>query len=156
MSGYAGGSASSAEYLTVSGGRTGHAESVEITYDPSTITYGQLLQIFFSVAHDPTTLNRQGPDVGSQYRSAIFSADDEQARIAQAYIAQLDKARVFTSRIVTEVTKLPAFFPAEDYHQDYFTLHPYEPYIMINDAPKVVNLKQIFAGVYSEQRAAVR
>ncbi|MEO8678120.1 MAG: peptide-methionine (S)-S-oxide reductase MsrA [Vicinamibacterales bacterium] len=149
ISGYAGGTASTAEYRTVGTGRTAHAESVAITYDPSRLTYGQLLRVFFSVAHDPTTLNRQGPDYGTQYRSAIFFEDAEQERIARAYIAQLDSAHVFEARIVTEVTKLPGFYRAEDYHQDYATLHPSDPYIVINDAPKVVNLQRLFPDLYA-------
>jgi len=148
ISGYAGGSASTAEYRTVGTGRTGHAESVEVTYDPSRLTYGQLLRVFFSVAHDPTTLNRQGPDYGTQYRSAIFFNDSEQEKIARAYIAQLDAAHVFESRIVTEVTRLPGFYRAEDYHQDYATRHPSDMYIVINDAPKVVNLQKLFPDLY--------
>jgi peptide-methionine (S)-S-oxide reductase len=150
ISGYAGGAASTAQYEVVSTGRTGHAESVRITYDPSRVTYGQLLRVFFSVAHDPTTLNYQGPDHGTQYRSAIFFEDAEQERIARAYIAQLDKAHVFRNPIVTEVTKLPGFYRAEDYHQDYFRLHPRDSYIMINDAPKVANLKTLFPDLYVE------
>jgi len=148
ISGYAGGSASTAEYRTVGTGRTGHAESVEVTYDPSRLTYGQLLRVFFSAAHDPTTLNRQGPDYGTQYRSAIFFDDSEQEKIARAYIAQLEAAHVFDSRIVTEVTKLPGFYRAEDYHQDYATRHPSDMYIVINDAPKVANLQKLFPDLY--------
>jgi len=134
-SGYSGGSAKTAEYELVSTGETGHAESVQITYDPSKITYGQLLRVFFSVAHDPTQLNRQGPDQGTQYRSSIFYRTDEQKRIAEAYIAQLDKAGVFQRPIVTQVVPLKAFYPAEAYHQDYASLHPNNPYIVYNDAP---------------------
>ena len=148
VSGYAGGAASTAHYEVVSAGGTGHAESVQIFYDPSQITYGQLLRVFFSVAHDPTTLNRQGPDEGTQYRSAIFFDDAEQEKIARAYIAQLDRAGVFKHPIVTEVTKLPGFYEAEDYHQDYATLHPSDPYIVINDAPKVASLKKLFPDLY--------
>jgi len=148
LSGYAGGAASTAQYEIVSTGETGHAESVEITYDPSKITYGRLLRIFFSVAHDPTTLNRQGPDRGTQYRSVIFFRDAEQEKIARAYIAQLDQAHVFKNPIVTAVTKLPAFYEAEAYHQNYATLHPDDPYIAINDAPKVVNLQKFFPDLY--------
>src|SRR6478736_8690899 len=129
VSGYAGGTKSTADYQTVSGGRTGHAESVEIKYDPKKISYGKILQIYFSVAHDPTQLNRQGPDSGPQYRSAIFTTSDEQARVAKAYIAQLDAAKVYRTPIVTKVGPLDGFFPAEAYHQDYLTLHPNEPYI---------------------------
>jgi peptide-methionine (S)-S-oxide reductase len=148
ISGYAGGSASTAQYEVVSTGRTGHAESVQIAYDPARVTYGQLLRVFFSVAHDPTTLNRQGPDEGTQYRSAIFFQDADQERIARAYIAQLDQAHVFKNPIVTDVTKLPAFYEAEDYHQDYATLHRHDPYIVVNDAPKVANLRALFPDLY--------
>jgi peptide-methionine (S)-S-oxide reductase len=150
VSGYAGGAANTAHYEMVGTGRTGHAESVQIFYDPAVVSYGQLLRVFFSVAHDPTTLNRQGPDDGPQYRSAIFVQDAEQEKIARAYIAQLDQARVFRSPIVTDVTKLPAFYDAEDYHQDYATLHPRDSYIMINDAPKVANLQTLFPDLYVE------
>lgn len=147
-SGYSGGAAKTAEYEVVSTGETGHAESVQIVYDPSQITYGELLRIFFSVAHDPTQLNRQGPDEGTQYRSSIFSANDEQKRIAEAYIAQLDQAKIFPRPIVTKVVPLQAFYPAEAYHQNYAALHPNQPYIMFNDAPKVEHLKQEFPGLY--------
>jgi peptide-methionine (S)-S-oxide reductase len=148
ISGYAGGSASTARYEVVGSGRTGHAESVQITYDPARVTYGQLLRVFFSVAHDPTTLNRQGPDDGTQYRSAVFFQDADQERIARAYIAQLDAAHVFRDPIVTDVTKLPGFYAAEDYHQNYATLHPHDPYIVVNDAPKVANLRTLFPELY--------
>ena len=148
-SGYSGGAANTAEYELVSNGDTGHAESVRITYDPSQITYGQLLRIFFSVAHDPTQLNRQGPDTGTQYRSSIFYASDEQKRIAEAYIAQLEKAKVFPRPIVTQVAALKAFYPAEAYHQDYAAHHPNNPYIVVNDAPKVANLRQHFPDLYT-------
>jgi peptide-methionine (S)-S-oxide reductase len=148
-SGYSGGSAKTAEYETVSTGETGHAESVEVVYDPSQITYGDLLRVFFSVAHDPTQLNRQGPDQGTQYRSSIFYSSDEQKRIAEAYIAQLDKAGVFPRRIVTQVVPLQAFYPAEAYHQNYAALHPYQPYIVYNDAPKVEHLRQEFPDLYT-------
>src|SRR5881296_2158156 len=141
VSGFAGGSRATAHYEIVSMGMTGHAESVQITYDPSQITYGQLLKVFFAVAHDPTELNRQGPDEGTQYRSAIFYNGDEQKRIAEAYIAQLDQAKVFPRRIVTQLVPLKAFFPAEAYHQDYATRHPDNPYIVYNDAPKVAHLR---------------
>ena len=147
-SGYSGGSAKTAEYETVSTGETGHAESVEIVYDPSQITYGELLRVFFSVAHDPTQLNRQGPDQGTQYRSSIFYSSDEQKRIAEAYIAQLDKAGVFPRSIVTQVVPLQAFYPAEAYHQNYAALHPYQPYIVYNDAPKVEHLRKEFPELY--------
>jgi peptide-methionine (S)-S-oxide reductase len=148
-SGYSGGSANTAEYEIVSGGETGHAESVKIVYDPSRITYGQLLRVFFSVAHDPTELNRQGPDSGTQYRSSIFYGSDEQKRIADAYIAQLDQAKVFPRPIVTQVVPLKAFYPAEAYHQDYAARHPDNPYIFFNDAPKVANLRQQFPDLYT-------
>jgi peptide-methionine (S)-S-oxide reductase len=147
-SGYAGGSAKNAEYEIVSTGETGHAESVQIVYDPSQITYGELLRIFFSVAHDPTQLNRQGPDEGTQYRSSIFYSNDEQKRIAESYIAQLDKANVFSRPIVTKVVPLDKFYPAEAYHQNYAALHPNQPYIVFNDVPKVEHLKQEFPGLY--------
>jgi peptide-methionine (S)-S-oxide reductase len=148
-SGYSGGSSTTAVYEVVSTGLTGHAESVKITYDPSQITYGELLRVFFSVAHDPTELNRQGPDEGTQYRSVIFYNNDEEKRIAQAYIAQLDQARVFKQKIVTQVVPLKAFYPAEAHHQNYATLHPDSPYIMFNDAPKVAHLKQQFPDLYT-------
>lgn len=147
-SGYSGGSANDAEYEIVSSGTTGHAESVKIVYDPSQITYGQLLKVFFSVAHDPTQLNRQGPDVGRQYRSSIFFGNDEQKRIAESYIAQLDKSGVFGRKIVTVVVPLKAFYAAEAYHQDYARLHPNEPYIVVNDAPKVAHLRAEFPALY--------
>ena len=140
-SGYAGGTADTADYETVSSGTTDHAESVEVVYDPSRITYGQILRVFFSIAHDPTQLNRQGPDTGRQYRSAIFYADDEQKRIANAYIDQLNKAHVFDRPIVTEVVPLQAFFEAETYHQDYAARNPLNPYIVINAQPKVRKLR---------------
>jgi peptide-methionine (S)-S-oxide reductase len=148
-SGYSGGEAKTAQYEVVSTGETGHAESVKITYDPAQVTYGELLRVFFSVAHDPTQLNRQGPDDGTQYRSVIFYGNDEQKTIAEAYIAQLDKAKVFPQRIVTQVVPLKAFYPAEAYHQDYATLHPDQPYIVYNDAPKVVHLRQQFPELYA-------
>jgi peptide-methionine (S)-S-oxide reductase len=148
-SGYSGGEARTADYEVVSTGETGHAESVKITYDPSQITYGELLRVFFSVAHDPTQLNRQGPDQGTQYRSVIFYGDDEQKKIAEAYIAQLDQAKVYPRPIVTQVVPLKAFYPAEAYHQDYATRHPDQPYIVYNDAPKVAHLKQQFPQFYT-------
>jgi len=148
-SGYSGGSAKAAEYEVVSTGQTGHAESVQIAFDPSQITYGELLRVFFSVAHDPTELNRQGPDDGRQYRSVIFYSNAEQKQIAEAYIAQLDKAGVFPHRIVTQVVPLQAFYPAEAYHQNYAALHPNQPYIMFNDAPKVEHLRQEFPDLYT-------
>ncbi|RQH07256.1 peptide-methionine (S)-S-oxide reductase MsrA [Bradyrhizobium sp. RP6] len=155
VSGYAGGTKATADYQTVSSGRTGHAESVEIKYDPKKISYGKILQIYFSVVHDPTQLNRQGPDVGPQYRSAIFTASDEQKKVAEAYIAQLNAARVFNKPIVTKVGALEAFYPAEAYHQDYLTLHPNQPYIAYNDIPKVENLKKLFADNYIEKPTLV-
>src|SRR5271165_2090469 len=147
-SGYSGGSAHTAEYEIVSTGSTGHAESVKVVYDPSKITYGQLLKVFFSVALDPTQLNRQGPDEGTQYRSVIFYGNDEQQRIAKAYIAQLDHGKVFPRPIVTQVVALKAFYPAEGYHQNYATLHPDNPYIRFNDLPKVANLQGQFPNLY--------
>jgi len=150
-SGYSGGSAATAEYETVSTGTTGHAESVRVTYDPSQVSFGQLLKVFFSVAHDPTQLNRQGPDTGTQYRSAIFYNDPEQAKITKAYIGQLEQARVFERPIVTQVTPLQGFYPAEAYHQNYATLHPNEPYIAYNDAPKVEHLRQQLPALYKEK-----
>ena len=155
VSGYAGGSKNTADYSTVSSGTTGHAESVEIKYDPSKISYGKILQIFFSVAHDPTQLNRQGPDSGTQYRSAIFTTSDEQKKVAEAYIAQLNAAKVYRKPIVTKVGPLEGFYPAEAYHQDYLTLHPSQPYIAYNDLPKVENLKKIFAENYIEKPTLV-
>ncbi len=146
--GYAGGSASTATYDQVTTETTGHAESVEVVYDPSKITYGQLLRVFFSVAHDPTQLNRQGPDVGTSYRSAIFYLNDDQRRIATAYIAQLDTAKVFPRRIVTQVTPLKGFYRAEDYHQDYALHHPDNPYIQVCDRPKIEMLKRQFPELF--------
>jgi peptide-methionine (S)-S-oxide reductase len=155
VSGYAGGSKSTADYSMVSTGTTGHAESVEIKYDPKKISYGKILQIFFSVAHDPTQLNRQGPDSGTQYRSAIFTTSEEQRKVTDAYIAQLNAAKVYSRPIVTKVGPLQGFFPAEAYHQDYLTLHPNQPYIAYNDIPKVENLKKIFAENYIEKPTLV-
>jgi peptide-methionine (S)-S-oxide reductase len=155
VSGYAGGSKSTADYNMVSTGTTGHAESVQIKYDPKQISYGKILQIFFSVAHDPTQLNRQGPDSGTQYRSAIFTTSDEQKKVAEAYIAQLNAAKVYKKPIVTKIGPLEAFYPAEAYHQDYLTLHPNQPYIVFNDIPKVENLKKIFAENYIEKPTLV-
>jgi peptide-methionine (S)-S-oxide reductase len=155
VSGYSGGSQMNADYHMVSTGTTGHAESVEIKFDPRKISYGKILQIFFSVAHDPTQLNRQGPDTGTQYRSAIFTTNDEQKKVADAYIAQLNAAKVYGKPIVTKVGPLQAFFAAEAYHQDYLTLHPNQPYIAYNDIPKVENLKKIFAQDYSEKPVLV-
>jgi peptide-methionine (S)-S-oxide reductase len=150
--GYSGGDAKTAEYETVSTGTTGHAESVKVVYDPSQITYGKLLQVFFSVAHDPTELNRQGPDEGTQYRSIVFYADADQQRIAQAYIDQLDQAKVFKSKIVTQVVPLQAFYQAEAYHQDYATHNPDDTYIMMFDAPKLDNLRKKFPDLYKAYR----
>lgn len=155
VSGYAGGSKTTADYNMVSTGTTGHAESVEIKYDPNKISYGRILQIFFSVVHDPTQLNRQGPDSGTQYRSAIFTTNDEQKKVADAYIAQLNAAKVYRKPIVTRVGPLEGFYAAEAYHQDYLTLHPTQPYIAYNDIPKVENLKKIFAGNYIEKPTLV-
>jgi len=150
--GYAGGSASTATYDQVTTETTGHAESVRVVYDPSKITYGQLLRVFFSVAHDPTQLNRQGPDVGTSYRSAIFYSSEEQQRIAQAYIAQLDAAHVFPKPIVTQVTPLKGFYDAESYHQDYALHNPDNPYILVCDRPKVEALKQQFPELFQDYR----
>jgi peptide-methionine (S)-S-oxide reductase len=150
-SGYAGGTARTARYEEVSEGETGHAESVRITYDPSLITYGQLLKVFFAVAHDPTELNRQGPDTGTQYRSAIFYSNEEQKRIAMAYIDQLNNAQAFKRPIATQVTTLNAFYQAEEYHQDYAARHPKDRYIVINDLPKVANLRKQFPNLYIER-----
>ena len=148
ISGYAGGARDTAHYPMVGSGTTGHAESVQITFDPHRVTYGRILQIYFSVAHDPTELNRQGPDTGTQYRSAIFPQTPEQARIAASYIAQLDEAKVFPSTIVTAVERDKGFYPAEAYHQDYLTLHPAQAYIAINDLPKVAALERLFPDLY--------
>lgn len=148
-SGYAGGSATTAEYELVSTGETGHAESVKIIYDSSKITYGQLLRVFFSVAHDPTQLNRQGPDEGTQYRSSIFYGTDDQKRIAEAYVAQLANTKVFQRPIVTQVVPLKSFYPAEAYHQNYAAQHPDDPYIVYNDAPKVAHLHEQFPDLYT-------
>jgi peptide-methionine (S)-S-oxide reductase len=156
VSGYAGGSQMTATYEQVSTGTTGHAESVQIKFDPKQISYGKILQIFFSVAHDPTQLNRQGPDSGTQYRSAIFTTSDDQKKVADAYIAQLNAAKVYPKAIVTKVSALQGFFPAEAYHQDYLTLHPNQPYIAYNDLPKIENLKKIFAENYTEKPTLVR
>jgi peptide-methionine (S)-S-oxide reductase len=155
VSGYAGGSKMTADYTMVSTGTTGHAESVQIKYDPKQISYGKILQIFFSVAHDPTQLNRQGPDSGTQYRSAIFTTNDEQKKVTDAYIAQLNAAKVYKKPIVTKVGPLEGFYAAEAYHQDYLTLHPTQPYIAFNDIPKVENLKKIFAENYIEKPTLV-
>ncbi|MGI8401998.1 MAG: peptide-methionine (S)-S-oxide reductase MsrA [Gemmatimonadaceae bacterium] len=148
ISGYAGGDVTGPSYEQVSTGDTGHAESVEVIYDPSQLSYGKLLQIFFSVAHDPTQLNRQGPDHGTQYRSAIFFRTAEQQQIADAYIKQLATAKTFSSPIVTQVARLKGFYPAEEYHQHYLEQHPTQLYIVINDLPKVAALKKQFADLY--------
>ena len=155
MSGYAGGSKVTADYNVVSTGCDRPRRIRRDEYDPKKISYGKMLQIFFSVAHDPTQLNRQGPDSGTQYRSAIFSANDEQKKVADAYIAQLNAAKVFTKPIVTKVGPLEAFYPAEEYHQDYLTLHPTQPYIAYNDLPKVEALKKVFAENYIEKPTLV-
>ena len=156
VSGYAGGKEAAASYGMVSSGSTGHAESVKVSYDPSQITYGQLLQIFFSVAHNPTELNRQGPDSGTQYRSAIFPQNAEQKQIAESYIAQLNQAKVFPAPIVTTIEEGQSFFPAENYHQDYLALNPYNPYIVFNDLPKVQNLARIFPSLYRAKPVLVK
>jgi peptide-methionine (S)-S-oxide reductase len=148
LSGYAGGASSTAQYDTVSSGRTGHAESVKITFDPRKVSYGRILQIYFSVAHDPTQLNRQGPDSGTQYRSAIFAMNDQQKSVAQQYVAQLDRAGVYAHPIVTRIDPFNGFYSAEDYHQDYATLHPNQPYIAFNDLPKIENLKRLYPDLY--------
>jgi peptide-methionine (S)-S-oxide reductase len=150
VSGYSGGGAATARYQIVSTGATGHAESVRITYDPSLISYSELLRVFFSVAHDPTQLNRQGPDVGSQYRSAIFYANEAQKQTAQAYIDQLSKAGVFSGPIVTQVAPFEQFYAAEDYHQNYLANHPHQPYIVFNDQPKLRQLQQQFPALYKQ------
>jgi peptide-methionine (S)-S-oxide reductase len=156
VSGYAGGAANTAHYERVSDGNTGHAESVEITFDPAQVSYGTLLQIYFSVAHNPTELNRQGPDSGTQYRSAIFTKSAEQQRVAQAYIAQLDAAHSFDKPIVTKLETFNGFYPAEEEHQDFLTEHPTYPYIVINDLPKVAQLKQLYPNRYQEQPVLVK
>jgi peptide-methionine (S)-S-oxide reductase len=152
-SGYAGGAASTAHYEMVGSETTGHAESVQVVYDPSKVTFGQLLRVFFAVAHDPTQLNYQGPDTGPSYRSVVFTANADQARIAKAYIEQLDAAKVFRKKIVTDVAAPMPFYPAEDYHQDYATLHPGDLYIRVNDAPKVEHLKALLPELYSATKA---
>lgn len=156
LSGYAGGSKETAIYGVVSSGRTSHAESVQVTFDPRQISYGRILQIYFSVAHDPTQLNRQGPDQGTEYRSAIFYKDDTQKKIADAYIAQLNEAGVFKRPIETQVNKLSAFYRAEAYHQDYATLHPTNPYIVYNDLPKMKNLMRLFSDLYRDKPVLVK
>ena len=156
VSGYAGGSADSARYDAVSTGSTGHAESVKITYDPKQISLGKILQIYFSVVHDPPQLNRQGPASGTQYRSAIFTSQPEAQKIAKDYIAELDAAKVYKKPIVTQIEPMNGFYQAENYHQDYLTLHPYQPYIAFNDIPKVDNLKKLFAADYRDKPVLVR
>jgi len=155
VSGYAGGARGTAHYETVSGGRTGHAESVKVTYDPAVIGLGDLLRIYFSVAHDPTQLNRQGPDQGSQYRSEIFFADAAQEKFARDYIARIDAAHVFAEPVATRLEALKEFYPAEGYHQDYLTLHPEQPYIVAYDAPKLIALRRLFPDRYREAPALV-
>lgn len=155
VSGYAGGEADTAHYEMVGSDTTGHAESVKITFDPGKISYGRILQVYFSVAHDPTQLNRQGPDRGTQYRSAIFPVNDEQAKIAKAYIDQLDQAKLYDTAIVTKIEPGRTFFPAEGYHQDYLTLNPTQPYIVYNDLPKVANLKRLFPTLYRDDPVLV-
>lgn len=150
ISGYAGGQLANPTYEQVSSGDTGHAESVEVIYDPAQVSYGKLLQIFFSVAHDPTQLNRQGPDHGTQYRSAIFYRNAQQERVAESYIKQLTDAKTFSRPIVTQVAKLNGFYEAEDYHQNYLEHHPNQLYIVINDKPKLVALRKEFPGIYRE------
>ena len=155
VSGYSGGEKKTAVYETVGSGRTGHAESVQVTFDPKKISYGKILQMYFSVAHDPTQLNRQGPDRGTQYRSAIFPLNEKQAEVAKAYIAQLDQAKKLHSKIVTKNEPGHEFYPAEGYHQDFLVLHPNYPYIVFNDLPKVRNLKRLFPDLYREKPALV-
>lgn len=155
ISGYSGGMKLNPSYEEVSSGRSGHAEAVQVTFDPREVSYGQILKIFFSVAHNPTQLNRQGPDVGTQYRSAIFTSNDDQKRIADAYIAQLGAAKAFKAPIVTQVGALAGFYPAEAYHQDYAIKHPTQPYIFINDLPKVENLKRLLPDLYREKPVTV-
>ena len=155
VSGYAGGTKATADYHKVSSGTTSHAEAVKVTYDPRQISYGRILQIYFSVAHDPTQLNRQGPDSGPQYRSAIFPTGPEQSRVATAYIAQLDKAHAYHSPIVTKIEQGQEFYPAEDYHQDFMTRNPTHPYIVYNDQPKIEDLQHIFADRYRKEPVLV-
>jgi peptide-methionine (S)-S-oxide reductase len=150
LAGYSGGPRLKADYEDVGSGHTGHAESVQILFDPAELSYGELLQIYFSVAHDPTQLDRQGPDVGNQYRSNIFYADDTQKHIAESYIAQLDKEKRFARPIVTRVDELKGFYPAESYHQDYYLKNPHEPYILFNDLPKISHLKELFPGYFRD------
>jgi peptide-methionine (S)-S-oxide reductase len=155
VSGYAGGDAATAHYEVVGSGLTGHAEAVQVTYDPKQVSYGTLLQVFFSVAHDPTQLNRQGPDAGPQYRSAVFHATPQQKEVTEKYIAQLDAAKVFPKKIVTQLSPLKGFYPAEPYHQDYATLHPGSPYIATFDLPKIANLKAVMPQLYRDKPVLV-
>ncbi len=155
VSGYAGGQKETATYSSIGTGRTGHAESVQISYDPKQISYGKLLQVYFSVAHDPTQLNRQGPDSGTQYRSAVFHTNASQKEVAERYVAQLDAAKLFPGKIVTQLTPLNAFYPAEAYHQDYATLNPHSPYIARFDLPKIANLKTMMPELYREKPVLV-
>jgi peptide-methionine (S)-S-oxide reductase len=155
VSGYAGGNKATARYDMVGLGNTGHAEAVRITYDPKEISYGKLLQIYFSVAHNPTELNRQGPDIGTQYRSAIFPMTDEQAKVAKAYIGELNRARAFDAAIVTKIEPEQSFYPAEDYHQDFMVRNPAHPYIVIHDRPKLESLKRLFPELYRAEPALV-
>ncbi|HSB95397.1 MAG TPA: peptide-methionine (S)-S-oxide reductase MsrA [Spongiibacteraceae bacterium] len=155
LAGYAGGTKASATYETVSSGGTGHAEAVQISFDPQAISYGEILRIYFSVAHDPTQLNRQGPDTGTQYRSAIFYTDDAQKNIAQAYVAQLDKTKLLQGSIVTRIDPLKGFYAAEDYHQDFLIKNPRHPYIVFNDLPKIKNLNQVYPDYYRAQPVTV-
>jgi peptide-methionine (S)-S-oxide reductase len=156
VSGYSGGDAASAQYETVSGGETGHAESVQVSFDPHQVTYGKLLQIYFSVVHDPTQLNRQGPDRGTQYRSALFPQNADQKRVAEAYIAQLNQVRAFAKPIVTRIEAFKGFYPAEGYHQNYLTLNPQNPYIAFNDLPKVAALQRLFPTLYRDKPVLVQ
>jgi peptide-methionine (S)-S-oxide reductase len=155
LSGYSGGEQSTAEYQIVGSGRTGHAESVQIVFDPKEVSFGEILRVFFSVAHDPTQLNRQGPDWGSQYRSVIFYANDAQRKIAEGYIAQLNDAKLFSKSIATRVDPLKRFYPAEDYHQDFLINNPHHPYIVFNDLPKIRNLQRIFPEIYTDAPVTV-
>ncbi|CAN7601575.1 peptide-methionine (S)-S-oxide reductase MsrA [Phyllobacterium sp. LjRoot231] len=155
VSGYSGGKKETASYEIVSGGDTGHAESVEVTFDPKAVSLGKILQVYFSVVHNPTELNRQGPDSGTQYRSAIFTTNADQAKIANAYIAQLDKVKAYSDPIVTKVSSLEKFYPAEDYHQDYATIHPSQPYIAYYDIPKIENLSKLFPQDYRDKPVLV-
>lgn len=155
VSGYTGGAKETAQYETVSSGRTGHAESVRITFDPKKVTYGQLLQVYFSVAHDPTQLNRQGPDTGTQYRSTVFPTSEKQAEVAKAYIAQLNKAKIFEAAIVTTIETGKAFYPAEAYHQDFLTSNPTYPYIVYNDMAKIENLRELFPKAFRNKPVLV-